>query len=81
MNSLVLSLGKFVVKIFEFIDFVVVYNIDVIYFIYIWIIEGLILNIVGNIKVYVFLFVGWYIVSVIVNNSLGSLIVEIDIIV
>lgn len=53
-----LSLGKFVVKIFEFIDFVVVYNIDVIYFIYIWIIEGLILNIVGNIKVYVFLFVG-----------------------
>lgn len=76
-----LSLGKFVVKIFEFIDFVVVYNIDVIYFIYIWIIEGLILNIVGNIKVYVFLFVGRYIVSVIVNNSLGSLIVEIDIIV
>lgn len=76
-----LSLGKFVVKIFEFIDFVVVYNIDVIYFIYIWIIEGLILNIVGNIKVYVFLFVGRYIVSVIVNNSLGSLIVEIDIVV
>lgn len=76
-----LSLGKFVVKIFEFIDFVVVYNIDVIYFIYIWIIEGLILNIVGKIKVYVFLFVGRYIVSVIVNNSLGSLIVEIDIIV
>lgn len=76
-----LSLGKFVVKIFEFIDFDVVYNIDVIYFIYIWIIEGLILNIVGNIKVYVFLFVGRYIVSVIVNNSLGSLIVEIDIIV
>lgn len=76
-----LSLGKFVVKIFEFIDFVVVYNIDVIYFIYIWIIEGLILNIVGKIKVYVFLFVGRYIVSVIVNNSLGILIVEIDIIV
>lgn len=76
-----LSLGKFVVKIFEFIDFDVVYNIDVIYFIYIWIIEGLILNIVGKIKVYVFLFVGRYIVSVIVNNSLGSLIVEIDIIV
>lgn len=76
-----LSLGKFVVKIFEFIDFDVVYNIDVIYFIYIWIIEGLILNIVGNIKVYVFLFVGRYIVSVIVNNRLGSLIVEIDIIV
>lgn len=76
-----LSLGKFVVKIFEFIDFVVVYNIDVIYFIYIWIIEGLILNIVGNIKVYVFLFVGRYIVSVIVNNRLGSLIVEIYIIV
>lgn len=76
-----LSLGKFVVKIFEFIDFVVVYNIDVIYFIYIWIIEGLILNIVGKIKVYVFLFVGRYIVLVIVNNRLGSLIVEIDIIV
>lgn len=76
-----LSLGKFVVKIFEFIDFDVVYNIDVIYFIYIWIIEGLILNIVGNIKVYVFLFVGRYIVLVIVNNRLGSLIVEIDIIV
>lgn len=76
-----LSLGKFVVKIFEFIDFDVVYNIDVIYFIYIWIIEGLILNIVGKIKVYVFLFVGRYIVLVIVNNRLGSLIVEIDIIV
>lgn len=76
-----LSLGKFVVKIFEFIDFDVVYNIDVIYFIYIWIIEGLILNIVGKIKVYVFLFVGRYIVSVIVNSSLGILIVEIDIIV
>lgn len=81
LNSLVLSPGKSVAKTSESIDLVALHNTDATHLTYTWTIEGSTSNTLGNTKAYAFSSAGRYTVSVTVNNRLGSLTAEADIIV